>query len=59
MKENLIPLWNYNLFAMIHSTSRELCRKIADEVSNETGLRNYELLFSTKEFKKMRVKYQV
>lgn len=52
-------LWPYNLFAMIHEHSREACRSIADEVSRRTGLRDYVMLFSTREFKKTRVKYPV
>ncbi|MBI3041009.1 MAG: Lrp/AsnC family transcriptional regulator [Chloroflexi bacterium] len=51
------PLWPYNLFAMIHGHSREMCQEIADKTSRETGLTDYVLLFSTKEFKKTRVKY--
>ena len=44
---------------MIHSHSPEACREIADKVSLETGLGDYVQLFSTREFKKVRVKYQV
>lgn len=51
--------WHYNLFAMIHGRSRELCQEIAERVSGETGLTNYALLYSTKEFKKTRIKYLV
>ncbi len=53
------PLWRYNLFAMIHSQTREGCQQIADKVSNDTGLIDYVLLFSTREFKKTRIKYPV
>jgi DNA-binding Lrp family transcriptional regulator len=53
------PLWRYNLFAMIHGQSREECQQIADKVSAETGLVDCELLFSTREFKKTRIKYLV
>lgn len=53
------PLWRYNLFAMIHCYSREACQGIADKVSRETCLSDYALLFSTKEFKKTRIKYPV
>jgi DNA-binding Lrp family transcriptional regulator len=53
------PLWQYNIFAMIHSCSREVCREIAEKVSRETGLADYALLYSTKEFKKTRIKYLV
>ncbi|MCX6003428.1 MAG: Lrp/AsnC family transcriptional regulator, partial [Chloroflexi bacterium] len=52
-------VWHYNLFAMIHGRSRELCREIAERISGETGLTDYALLYSTKEFKKTRVKYLV
>jgi len=51
------PLWRYNLFAMIHGHTRETCQEIADRVSGETGLKDYVLLFSTRELKKKRVKY--
>ncbi len=53
------PLWQYNLFAMIHGRTRDECQQIVDKVSDETGLMDYVLLFSTKEFKKTRVKYLV
>jgi DNA-binding Lrp family transcriptional regulator len=53
------PLWHYNLFAMIHGHIREQCQEIADKVSAEIGLTDYVLLYSTKEFKKTRVIYQV
>ena len=53
------PLWQYNLFAMIHSHTRKACQEIASKVSRETGLNDCVLLFSTKEFKKARVKYPV
>jgi DNA-binding Lrp family transcriptional regulator len=53
------PLWRYNLFAMIHGHTKDACQEIADKVSTKTGLTDYVLLFSTKEFKKTRVKYLV
>ena len=52
-------LWQYNMFAMIHGHDEETCRQIADRVSRETGMGNYVSLFSTREFKKTRVKYTV
>ena len=54
-------LWPYNLFAMIHAHTKEACWAVADKVYREAGLNEsgYILLFSTKEFKKVRVKYLV
>ena len=52
-------LWHYNLFAMIHGHTREQCQGIADKVSAETGLTDFVSLFSTREFRKTRVIYQV
>ncbi len=53
------PLWPYNLFAMIHGHVKEDCQEAADRVSRETGLEEYVLLFTVKEFKKTRVRYLV
>ena len=53
------PLWRYNLFVMIHAHTREACREIVDRVSREIGLKDYVLLFSTREIKKKRVKYRL
>ncbi len=53
------PQWHHNLFAMIHGHTKEQCREIADKISAGAGLTDYVLLFSTREFKKTRVIYQV
>jgi DNA-binding Lrp family transcriptional regulator len=49
--------WNYNLFAMIHGASREDCQHVADELAGRVGIDNYELLFSSREFKKVSMSY--
>jgi DNA-binding Lrp family transcriptional regulator len=51
------PLWQYNLFAMIHKLTRKDCQKTADKISLEFGLTDSILLFSTREFKKTRIRY--
>jgi DNA-binding Lrp family transcriptional regulator len=53
------PLWQYNLFAMIHGRTREECREVAQSISSETGITDCVLLFSTREIKKTRIKYLV
>ena len=53
------PLWQHNLFAMIHGRTKKACQEIASIVSGETGLTDCIMLFSTRELKKTRVKYLV
>jgi glutamate-1-semialdehyde 2,1-aminomutase len=51
------PDWPYNLFTMIHAKSKVDCRALAQKISQETGASDYVILFSTKEYKKLRPKY--
>ncbi|MFQ6093980.1 MAG: AsnC family transcriptional regulator [bacterium] len=51
------PDWPYSLFTMIHDRSEEGCMTMARAISSQTGLKNYALLFSNREFKKTRVQY--
>lgn len=51
------PDWPYTLFTMIHGRSEEECDSVAREISAKTGITDYILLFSTKEYKKVRAKY--
>ena len=55
------PLWSYNMYAMIHASSKEACKIIAEKVSSEADLdrSDFALLFSTREVKKTRVRYLV
>ncbi|VVB96295.1 HTH-type transcriptional regulator Ptr1 [uncultured archaeon] len=50
------PDWKYNLFTMIHAYSRDECEKIAKEISLATGIKDYSILFSEREFKKTGVR---
>jgi len=51
------PDWPYSIFTMIHGKSPEDCEKTACELSKATGITDYVLLYSTREFKKSRVRY--
>ena len=51
------PDWPYALFGMIHATSKERVEEAVAAIRNETGLEDYRLLYSTAEFKKIRVRY--
>ena len=50
------PEWKYNLFTMVHAYSRDECEKIAKEISIATGIKDYSILFSEREFKKTGVR---
>lgn len=50
------PEWRYNLYTMIHAYTKEECEKIARRISIATGIKDYAILFSEKEFKKTGVR---
>lgn len=54
---NAIEGFPYNVYSMIHGPSQESCREIAKELSEKSGCEDYAVLFSTKEFKKQRLRY--
>jgi len=49
--------WKYNVYTMIHGNSRDECREIARRISKNTGINEYAVLFSEKEFKKTSMEY--
>ncbi|NPA50508.1 MAG: Lrp/AsnC family transcriptional regulator [Epsilonproteobacteria bacterium] len=51
------PSWPYNIFAMVHGQSKEECESIIEEMSKESQIKEYDKLYSTREFKKKRIQY--
>ncbi len=51
--------WNYNLYTMVHGKTKEEVKKIAQKLSEISGVKDYKILFSIKEFKKSSMKYFV
>jgi siroheme decarboxylase len=49
--------WPFSLFSMIHARTTEAAETIATEISNTVGIKDYRILYSSREFKKERVKY--
>ena len=45
--------WPYNIYTMVHSRSREECLQIAERLSSRSGISDYLVLFSEKEYKKI------
>ena len=53
------PDWEYTHFTMIHATTQKQCEEVAKEISEDTAIEDYQLLYSTREYKKTRVRYFV
>lgn len=51
------PDWPYNIFTMLHGRKVSDCEKVARAISEATGVREYAMLFSSKEYKKTRLRY--
>ncbi len=51
------PDWPYSIFTMVHGQKAKDCQEIIGAISQATGVTEYALLYSTKEYKKIRLKY--
>jgi DNA-binding Lrp family transcriptional regulator len=51
------PDWPYNLYTMVHGRTKEECLETAARMARETGLSEYQVLFSESELKKTTMRY--
>jgi siroheme decarboxylase len=51
------PNWQYNLYAMIHGKTKRDCERIVTQIARKTGITDYQLLYSIREFKKQSMQY--
>jgi siroheme decarboxylase len=51
------PDWPYNIFTMVHAPTQAQCEAVLAAISAATGVKEYAALYSTKEYKKVRVQY--
>jgi len=49
--------WSYSVFTMAHGRSKEECDAILDSIAQETGIEDRRTLYSSTEFKKIRLLY--
>ncbi len=49
--------WPYSIFTMAHGRSKEECDAILDSIASETGITERATLYSSTEFKKIRLLY--
>lgn len=53
----IYPEWPYNFYIMVHRHTRNECRQIVEQLSQATGLDEYVMLFSIREWKKTSMRY--
>jgi siroheme decarboxylase len=51
------PDWPYSVFTMAHGRSKEECDAILDSIAEATGIEERRTLYSSTEFKKIRLLY--
>jgi len=51
------PNWPYNLFTMVHGKTKEETNGIIEEMADEIDSHAYRPLYSSREFKKVRIEY--
>jgi DNA-binding Lrp family transcriptional regulator len=44
--------WDYNLYTMVHGRTREECLATVGRMASRSGIGDYRVLFSLREFKK-------
>ncbi len=44
--------WPYNLYTMVHGRTRQECLATIERMASHSGIGDYRVLFSTREFKK-------
>ena len=49
--------WPYSIFTMVHGRSTEECEQILKAIQEKTGVQEYRTLYSTREYKKIRLRY--
>ena len=56
---NTAPNWNYNLYTMIHAKSRAECEQIINALAADCKLDQFQILYTTREWKKTSMRYFV
>ena len=51
------PDWHYNVYTMIHGKTTYDCEQVARDISQRTGITDYQLLYSGRELKKSTMIY--
>lgn len=50
--------WEYNLYTMVHGYDKESVEKLAEKLSKAVGIKDYLMLYSSREYKKTYKRYE-
>ncbi len=50
-------VWHYNMFCMVHGRDRDEVESTVYKIGRETGIKDFLILYSLREFKKQRISY--
>ncbi len=51
-RETVNGRWDYNLYTVIHGREREVVQRMVKEISDGIGIREYKILYSTRDLKR-------
>ena len=51
------PNWQFNLYTMIHAKTRDECEQFIGELAQMTGVTDYKIMYTKREWKKTGMKY--
>jgi len=51
-RETIPNKWDYNLYTVVHERNHETLERLVKKFSKVTGIKNYQVLYSTREFKR-------
>jgi len=49
--------WRYNIFTMVHGKNKKDCQSIVKRIAKKTGIKDYVILLTLKEYKKTSPRY--
>ncbi|HHY72558.1 MAG TPA: Lrp/AsnC family transcriptional regulator [Bacillus bacterium] len=56
-KRPTYPDWPYNIFTMVHGKDREECETVLQAIEDEVGIKDRDVLYSSKQYRKIRLPY--
>lgn len=52
-RQAVAGLWEFNLYTVIHARERESLQQLVNQISSETAVNEYKILYSTRDLKRL------